>query len=268
MGLLLVGISLFMYFLPSLIGSKKKNIGAIIALNFFLGWTVIGWVVALVWALTHDDEKAPVVIHQPKAVPASSQIFCTHCGSEVGRDDKFCCGCGAALPVEMSSNVMPPANPDSGQRNAAPALTKSSLSVFGIGSILGVSLIDWSLYATRTSENRQDGASPMKASGRPVESELAFNTGNVANDKLLAKTPEDQALYLGVVVNAGCQGTRAFYMGMSPSDHSAFWSVACRNRSSYGVQIEADAGGSTRVLECSVLKAVAGTSCFTKFANQ
>ena len=44
------------YFAPSLIASTngKKDATAIIALNFLLGWTFIGWVAALVWALMKD----------------------------------------------------------------------------------------------------------------------------------------------------------------------------------------------------------------------
>jgi hypothetical protein len=58
------------------------------------------------------------------------------------------------------------------------------------------------------------------------------------------------------------------WRGYSHGSHSAFWSVVCGDGSSYAVQIEADSVGSTRVLECSVLKAVAGSSCFTKFKDQ
>jgi hypothetical protein len=49
-----------MYFLPSIIAlaRSKRDILAIFLLNFFLGWSVIGWVVALIWAVKHD---APVV---------------------------------------------------------------------------------------------------------------------------------------------------------------------------------------------------------------
>jgi hypothetical protein len=45
------------YFIPALMAysNKKKNSGAILALNLFLGWTFIGWVVALVWASTVED---------------------------------------------------------------------------------------------------------------------------------------------------------------------------------------------------------------------
>ncbi len=42
------------YFLPSIIGRDKRNYNAILALNLLLGWTLVGWVVALVWALTKE----------------------------------------------------------------------------------------------------------------------------------------------------------------------------------------------------------------------
>jgi len=47
------------YFFPAIIAivRGKRNRGAIFALNLLAGWTFIGWVAALVWALTHDYEK-------------------------------------------------------------------------------------------------------------------------------------------------------------------------------------------------------------------
>jgi hypothetical protein len=57
-GLLFLCFLCFLYFLPSLIGIRKRCAGAIFAFNFFLGWTVIGWVFALVVALI-DDPAAP-----------------------------------------------------------------------------------------------------------------------------------------------------------------------------------------------------------------
>jgi Superinfection immunity protein len=55
------GFGFVMYFLPSIIalGRNKRDITAIMLLNFFLGWTMIGWVVALVWAVKTD---VPVVV--------------------------------------------------------------------------------------------------------------------------------------------------------------------------------------------------------------
>jgi hypothetical protein len=51
-----IGFGFVMYFLPSIVAlaRSKRDIGAILLLNFFLGWTMIGWVVALVWAAKTD----------------------------------------------------------------------------------------------------------------------------------------------------------------------------------------------------------------------
>jgi hypothetical protein len=50
------GCGFILYFLPAIIayGRSKRDAGAILVLNFFLGWTAIGWVIALVWALRQD----------------------------------------------------------------------------------------------------------------------------------------------------------------------------------------------------------------------
>jgi hypothetical protein len=47
---------LVIYFIPSWIGfgKKKKNSGAIFALNLLVGWTVLGWLIAFIWALTNS----------------------------------------------------------------------------------------------------------------------------------------------------------------------------------------------------------------------
>lgn len=119
----------------------------------------------------------------------------------------------------------------------------------------------------------------------PVQS---FNTGNPTNDKLLALPQSEQASVLGTIAGAGCVGNRAFYMGMFSGvqpgqtkkeqqlaailqmdhSHSAFWSVGCTNGASYEVEISVDDAGSTKVVDCSVLKAVAHSDCFVRFKNQ
>jgi len=52
------------YFLPTIIAilRQKTNTGSIFALNFFLGWSLIGWVVALIWALSSDNMRNQTVI--------------------------------------------------------------------------------------------------------------------------------------------------------------------------------------------------------------
>jgi hypothetical protein len=56
-----LGFWFVMYFLPSIVAlaRNKRDTAAILLLNLFLGWTVIGWVVALVWAVKTD---VPMVV--------------------------------------------------------------------------------------------------------------------------------------------------------------------------------------------------------------
>lgn len=66
--ILLIGIVIFIYFIPSWIAWGKNNADSVIAINFFLGWTFVGWVVALAMAVSSDK---PIVINQPQnKVPA------------------------------------------------------------------------------------------------------------------------------------------------------------------------------------------------------
>lgn len=50
------GFGFFVYFLPSIIAlaRSKRDTLAIFLLNLFLGWSIIGWIVALVWAAKND----------------------------------------------------------------------------------------------------------------------------------------------------------------------------------------------------------------------
>jgi hypothetical protein len=40
-----------LYFLPSLVAYKRKNRGAIFVTNLLFGWTLIGWGIAMIWAV-------------------------------------------------------------------------------------------------------------------------------------------------------------------------------------------------------------------------
>lgn len=49
-------VVIFVYLLPGIIASVRKhnNAGPIWLLTIILGWTVLGWLVALVWAFTDN----------------------------------------------------------------------------------------------------------------------------------------------------------------------------------------------------------------------
>lgn len=55
-GFAFLAVLLGMYLIPAFVasGRKHRQTGAIWVLNLFLGWTLIGWVIALVWACTND----------------------------------------------------------------------------------------------------------------------------------------------------------------------------------------------------------------------
>lgn len=55
--LLAMAVGAAVYFLPTIIAKRrgKTNFVAIFVLNLFLGFTMIGWVVALVWAVSRDN---------------------------------------------------------------------------------------------------------------------------------------------------------------------------------------------------------------------
>ena len=53
MGFIIGLFSICLYFVPTIIAvvRKQPNSLAIFIVNLLLGWTVIGWVVALVWSV-------------------------------------------------------------------------------------------------------------------------------------------------------------------------------------------------------------------------
>ena len=55
-GVITALILLGVYFFPTIwaVYKHKKNTEAICILNLFLGWTLIGWVLALIWAAMKD----------------------------------------------------------------------------------------------------------------------------------------------------------------------------------------------------------------------
>ena len=52
-------LQLLLYLLPGIIASFRgnRNNAPIWVINIFLGWTFVGWVVALAWSLTNDTTK-------------------------------------------------------------------------------------------------------------------------------------------------------------------------------------------------------------------
>jgi hypothetical protein len=91
--LLLIGLGLLLYFLPSFIGRNKRDKVAIFMLNLLTGWSVIGWLAAFIWALTNDSVTA-VVVQSPTPMQTGPALLCTCCGKYSLPGSKFCPSCG------------------------------------------------------------------------------------------------------------------------------------------------------------------------------
>jgi type VI protein secretion system component VasK len=123
---LLVVVAVCLHFWPTVTAIRRRHptLGGVILLNVLLGWTVIGWVAALVWSYSqgtsprerrkqrHLNESAAarkwstIAAELPRGRPMKGSTLvaghalaaqCSRCGRAVSGSDAFCAGCGAAI---------------------------------------------------------------------------------------------------------------------------------------------------------------------------
>ena len=73
---IIIILSLISYFLPTVIAMLrgKSNTFAILLLNLFLGWTFIGWIVALVWSVTSDNKPQTIVVNNNSSIEPRNEF--------------------------------------------------------------------------------------------------------------------------------------------------------------------------------------------------
>lgn len=89
-----------LYFLPTYEAWSRDhvNLTPIVLVNTFLGWTLIGWVAALVWALKKSEPVAIESIAAPQATPLKPTKACPYCAEEILLAAKKCKHCGSEIP--------------------------------------------------------------------------------------------------------------------------------------------------------------------------
>ncbi len=118
-------LSLALYFVPALLASSRHHprASAIALTNLFLGWTILGWVGCLVWALTEPPSfpasptyLPPSVFAANVAYPAgwsavtATELRCRACQRPIMPSATFCTMCGA----NQTLRSQPPAGTSAG----------------------------------------------------------------------------------------------------------------------------------------------------------
>ena len=110
-----VTLTLALYFVPALLAGSRHHprTTAVALTNLFLGWTLVGWLACLVWALSEPALPGPPTYLPPSAFLANTAYpagwssssaqpeapCCRACARPVLPSASFCTMCGANLAL-------------------------------------------------------------------------------------------------------------------------------------------------------------------------
>lgn len=92
-----------LYLLPTFEAWHRghQNLGAIAAVNAFLGWSLLGWVVALAWAFRKVEQPASTDANQSEQAAPPEQAretkMCPFCAEEILSAAIKCKHCGSSV---------------------------------------------------------------------------------------------------------------------------------------------------------------------------
>jgi len=117
------------------------------------------------------------------------------------------------------------------------------------------------------------GARPAKAPSAARVGSAPESSGNKFHDRLVGMTDAQRNQILWGAMQSGDRENRGecdsvvrnFFQGFDEDEsRNATWNVACRNGRSFSITVYNDSAGSTKILDCAILKLV-GVECFKKF---
>lgn len=91
-----------LYFMPTIEANRResKSTGSVALLNLLLGWTLIGWIAAMLWAMRDATPE------QKAAIEADSKT-CPHCAETVKAAAKVCKHCHGVLTPPVAASTPP-----------------------------------------------------------------------------------------------------------------------------------------------------------------
>jgi hypothetical protein len=160
---ILAGIVVFgalvLYFLPTVIAGRRNAAqhGGIFAVNLFFGWTIIGWIAALIWACTDSQgsgNRRDCPFCAEKIMPQA--IVCPHCRRDIPNDEP---------PQRMTVEAAAPMAP---VQAAAAGAAKFALMMVVLAGIFVIAAFWWTGKPIIGGKPSSSAGSPIYATGAGV----------------------------------------------------------------------------------------------------
>lgn len=103
-----VAFAILVYIAPTLVANDRKHpdLSSIAAVNILLGWSLIGWVVALAWALKSTGSAQVVInnnVHESKSTTSDKYRACPFCAEQILAAAIKCRYCGSEIAKEEAA---------------------------------------------------------------------------------------------------------------------------------------------------------------------